>query len=514
MALDGKNYRMTTENPPARPSTVRRGLAWTMGRVLSARGISLLRTLVLARLLAPRDFGLFSAAVVTISLFEALSHFGFDAALVQSETADDRRGQVAWTLGVTRGALVSLVGVVTAPAAAHLFGEPDAEPLIAVFALAPFLTSLQSVGLVLRRRVMDFRPTVLTALSESVLDIVIAVALARSLGAWALVWGALGGRLGAIAASYVLAPLWPRLRFDREVARSFVGFGRYILLATIAGVAADAFLQSLVSRTLGAGALGVFFMARRIGQLPNELIGDPISSVVMSEQSRLAAKPELAARSVARALVLGWSALTPASLLLAVLAGPLVLLVLGATWLPILPLLPLLLFEGWIGLATDVAVPTLRARDNTRAEMVAQLLRAGVIVALGVALIGTWGLLGPTVAFLFGGLASAAAGSYLAHRRTAVMRRPLLADLSVVAAAALGGSAVAWLLAARVFEIDGTAGGNPSFEASVAGLGQLAVCLASGLLVSAVLWWSLDVSLRGRQMRRDALDWLGSDPSS
>ena len=77
-----------------------RGGLWVFGLRIVGRVFGLVRTIVLARLLAPEDFGLFGIALLTMSALETFSQTGFQAALIQKKEDIKPYLDTAWTVQV------------------------------------------------------------------------------------------------------------------------------------------------------------------------------------------------------------------------------------------------------------------------------------------------------------------------------------------------------------------------------------------------------------------------------
>src|SRR2546426_10017964 len=86
-----------------------RGVAWMMLSKIAERGISLVSTMVLARLLVPDDFGVIVLATSMIGLLEILGAFGFDTALIRQADASREHFDAVWTFNVLFGFGVALM---------------------------------------------------------------------------------------------------------------------------------------------------------------------------------------------------------------------------------------------------------------------------------------------------------------------------------------------------------------------------------------------------------------------
>ena len=86
------------------------------------RGIGLFSTAVLARLLAPTDFGLVAMCSLVVALVEAILEFGVRLTLVIKSDASREYWDTAWTVGVGQGTFVAFLILVSTPIAVRYYG--------------------------------------------------------------------------------------------------------------------------------------------------------------------------------------------------------------------------------------------------------------------------------------------------------------------------------------------------------------------------------------------------------
>ena len=109
---------------------------WAFGLHTAEQVVILCRLFVVAVLLAPRDFGLFGMALISIMALDTLSQTGFEQALIHKREEIRPYLEVAWTVLFLRGLLLAVLLFVMAPWAAAFFREPDVVSLIRCLGLA------------------------------------------------------------------------------------------------------------------------------------------------------------------------------------------------------------------------------------------------------------------------------------------------------------------------------------------------------------------------------------------
>ena len=96
-------------SPESLSKKVVRGGMWVFGLRFTNRGLGFVRTIILARLLAPSDFGLLGIAMLAISTLETFSQTGFQAALIQKKGNVESYLDTAWTVSAIRGVVLFLI---------------------------------------------------------------------------------------------------------------------------------------------------------------------------------------------------------------------------------------------------------------------------------------------------------------------------------------------------------------------------------------------------------------------
>jgi lipopolysaccharide exporter len=284
-------------SPPAGLSRLAvRAVLWQALSFTFGRGLTLVATVVLARLLTPAEFGLAGLAVVFVAFAEYVTDLGVAQALVYFER-DERLQDGAVALCAATGAVLAGAGLLAAPWVAAFFGAAEVEPMFRVLSAAMLVSALRQVPVALLRRELAFRRVLLTELSRAAVQGVVSIALAATgAGAWAIVWGYVAGGAVCTVAAWVLCDYRPGLRFARSltppVTRRLLGYGgpaagQALLAALIFDVD-----YLIVGSVLGAEALGVYTLAFRLPQVAIIGVFAVLSSVAFPMFSRARADPD------------------------------------------------------------------------------------------------------------------------------------------------------------------------------------------------------------------------------
>jgi len=381
-------------------------LRWRAVGLAGSRAIALIRTLILARLLVPDDFGLLAVGVVTIEFLLSLTDFGLRPALVQLPSPTKSQLDSAWTVGLLRALVIAGLVMILAPLIAATFAEPRAVNVIRLLALGPVLNATRSARTTELTRALSFRSLTAIGLTSALVHTAVAIGLASSLGVWALVAGVLAGVLAGSLVSYRVAPYRPHLVIDRAAVAPLYRFGRWIFASGVIAVLAELVLQAVISRRLGTVQLGLYFLAARLAFLPNQVVTDAVSKVAFPVHVRLQEHPERAASAFGKSLTGMWALLVPTYLVLVVLTPALVEELLGPRWIGSTPVIQILALAGIAGVVADATIPLLKGRGHTRGLVLLYAVRSAVILALVWTLAGRFGIVGAAVAWVVAEIAA------------------------------------------------------------------------------------------------------------
>jgi O-antigen/teichoic acid export membrane protein len=370
---------------------------WKTIQLAGVKAIFLVRLIILARFLTPDDFGLLAIAAVALGVLVTLTDFGMIPALVQQSNVDERHYNSSWTVGILRAFAVTGVVYLIAPTIAGLFAEPRATNILRLLALQPVMEAAASIKVADLNRNLRFRELALIGLAVALIDLVVAISLAGSFGVWALVAGTLSGAATHVVLSYFFAPYWPRLSMSSDATRSLLRFGRWIFVRGLITVAGGALLQLLISRKLGAAALGLYFMAGKIAFLPHEIGNQVVGSVAFPLYSRLQSDTHRTAEAF-RAIFLGMSIVfLPIYAFIIALTPSLVQEALGVRWTGTEPLIQTLALVGIIGLFGDAVGPVLQGLGRPNRVVVLGVVQSMLLLLFVWNLQGRYGLV--SVAF-------------------------------------------------------------------------------------------------------------------
>jgi O-antigen/teichoic acid export membrane protein len=296
--------------------------------------------IVLARMLAPPDFGLVAMALALTSILYMFREAGLSTATVQQQTITHAQVSNLFWINVVIGVCCAGVAVIAAPVMAWFYRD-ERIILVTVWLSLTLLAGGAAVQhLALLNRQMRFKALAVIDVGSMAASLLVGIAMAAlGCGYWSLV----GAQLAAAGSELLMAWIASRWRpqwVKRGVGtRSMLNFGASLTFAMLVRritTNADSFL---LGRYFGAHALGVYSRAMALVMRPLDQFLVPFDKVFLPVLSRLQDEPDRYRRYFLQIYSLIALASFPVAGLLLGLSRPIVLVLLGPRWIEAAPVL-------------------------------------------------------------------------------------------------------------------------------------------------------------------------------
>lgn len=290
-------------------------------------------TAVLARLLAPGDFGIVALAIAVTGVAELLRDLGLSSATVQRrEITQAQVSALAW-IQISVGLACFAVVWFAAPGLADFFKQPALDPVLHVCSATFVLNALLAQPQALLQRRMAFRYLSVVDVATFATGVVAAVTGALlGLGYWALVAQLVVQPLARLALVLPVARWRPSRPGRARGLGPMLGFGAKLTLFQLLNYASRSVDNLIVGRLFGVAQLGYYDRAYGLLMLPIRQIQGPLTQVAVPTLSRLQDDgPRYRTYFCTLIKGLSWT-LVPGLATAAVLAQPLVRILLGEQW--------------------------------------------------------------------------------------------------------------------------------------------------------------------------------------
>ncbi len=210
--------------------TAARGVFWVGGGQVFRQVVGMVTAVILARLLAPEDFGLIAMAYVFIAFAQLFADFGIGAAIMWSKDTDPKVISSAFWANIVVGVVLAIITAASAPAVAAFYGNQHLLPMTLALSLTLLLSGAVAVPYALLYRDMRFDRAIQAQMVGSLTGSAVAVTLAwNDFGVWSLVWQPICGSSVTFALIFVFTGWRPMRVFSWRHIRHLTSFSFDVL---------------------------------------------------------------------------------------------------------------------------------------------------------------------------------------------------------------------------------------------------------------------------------------------
>jgi O-antigen/teichoic acid export membrane protein len=317
---------------------IRSGFSWLVTSSLIGELIRFARSVFLARLLLPEDFGLFGMALTIVAALNAVTMLGLDRSIVANkfDSREELKAHLdtAWSAGLIRSLVITLLVAASAFPISRFYGQPQLTTVIPILGLISLIQGLQNIGLVILRKEISFARIFWYELATNLGGIAVTVALALFMrNVWALVIGLLLTTALGTVLSYVFHSYRPRWAFEKVALARVISLGKFSLVVAVASYVMNMADNVMIGRLLGAGALGNYSLAFNISSAPISVLVFSLGAVLFPAYAEIhAQQPRRLELAVTKVFTLGSMIMLTIAVPLFLLAGDIVQLLFGGRW--------------------------------------------------------------------------------------------------------------------------------------------------------------------------------------
>lgn len=397
------NAPAPVEDPKA---SLIKGAIWALGMRWSVKGIGLLSTFILARFLAPQDYGVVALAFLVVGLVDAFLNAGSNQALVRIGNPDTDQINSAWTLRAMQGVVMALVLAVLAPFAAQYFTEPRVQNVLWIVAGGMAFMGFSNIGMALAYRDLQFGVEYRSAVFTKIISVAFTLGTALYFRDYrALVCGIMAGYVCEFFLSYRLHAYRPKWCISRipeiwQISKWLLttGIGNFVLKRT------DQIIAGKIGNTQ---EYGLFTVGADIGQLPTGELGPTLTRPLFPILASMQSDWERAKSATLRTLSTVNAITIPMGFGLAAVSQEATRVLLGPQWLEAAPFVAGFAMIGVVQYLTGPLNTLMNVAGHVKVQSKIVWLEFVVFALLALALTPTYKLIGLMLARLLSGLVHA-----------------------------------------------------------------------------------------------------------
>lgn len=353
-----------------------KGMMWNTIERFSTQGIQFVLTIIIARILSPDDYGLVAMLGIFLALAQTLVDSGFSNALIQKKSRTEIDYYTTFYFNIVISVCIYGLFYLFAPLIANFYHQPELVKISRILGLTIIINSLSVVQMARFTIALDFRKLALVSLSSVVGGGSVGLYMAfHGYGVWALVCQSLATSICWVVSLWLKSDWRPRWAFSLQSFCTLFSFGSKIMLSGLIHTFYVNMYSLVVGKVFSASVLGYFNRAYTLGQFPVQNFSNIFQKVLYPILCRYQDDETKFNYVYTNYLRMACFLLFPLMVGFAVLAKPLVAIILTEKWLPAVPLLQVICLAQMWDPVMKVNVSVLGSKGHSDYQLYAEIIK-------------------------------------------------------------------------------------------------------------------------------------------
>lgn len=320
--------------------TIISNFIWRFLERCGAQGVTLVVSIILARILDPSEYGTIALITVFITILQVFVDSGMGNALIQKKEADDLDFSSVFWFNLIMCVCLYLLMYFCAPLIAGFYKMPELTPIIRVLSLILIISGVKNVQQAYVSRNMLFKKFFFSTLGGTIGAALVGITMAYcGFGVWALVAQMLFNSFVDTVILWVTVKWRPIWAFSKERLKVLFSYGWKLLVSALIDTIYKDVRQLIIGKIYTKEDLAFYNQGQRFPKLIITNINSSIDSVLLPVMSGAQDDTTVIKQMTRRSIITSTYLIMPLMVGLAVCAKPLVSLILTEKWLYCVPFL-------------------------------------------------------------------------------------------------------------------------------------------------------------------------------
>ena len=359
------------------------GMIWSSLQRFGTMGISFISNIVLARLLTPDDYGCIGMLMIFIAISNTFIDGGFGSALIQKKrpTTEDYSTIFYWNIALS--IVLYAVLFLCAPLIADFYNIPLLTEVLQVQGIVLIINALGIIQANQLRKQLKFKAIAQVSVIASIVSVIVAIAMAyMGYGVWSLVAQQIATSLVTTVLYWIYSNWRPIIAFSKKSFKELFGFGSFILLSNLINTFCNNLNGLLIGKFFNASSMGYFTQAKKLEDVSSLSIEAVVTQVTYPVLVEVKDNYERLKNVLKQFNSLLLYIVAPLMLLLNLLAAPIIEFLLGEQWLPAVPYLEILAFQGIAVSLQGVNYNAIASMGHSKDLFKSTIIKRGMSVVL------------------------------------------------------------------------------------------------------------------------------------
>ena len=355
------------------------GVIWKFAERIGAQMVTLIISIVLARILMPDDYGIIAIVTIFITLCNVFVTHGFGAALIQKKDADEVDFSSMFYVSSLVSLLLYAVIFFSAPFIANFYGNELIGPVLRVMGLRLPIASVNSIQQAYVSRKMDFKKFFFATLGATLISGAVGIYMAYSgFGVWALVSQYL---ITAFLSTIILVFVvrwFPKLVFSFKRVKILFSYGWKLLVSGLVDTGYKELRSLVIAKKYTSTDLAYYDKGRQFPSLIATNVNASLDTVLFSAMSKVQDDKNKVKSITRKSIKTGAFLLMPCLFGLAAVATTFVKIILTDKWLPAVPYIQIMCFVYAFWPIHTANLQAIKAVGRTDLFLVLEIIKKAV----------------------------------------------------------------------------------------------------------------------------------------
>ena len=323
------------------------GFSWQTVLRFASIGVAVIKTMFIARILSPNDFGLFALIAIALGIAEATTQTGVNLTIIQSKRSIRYFIDTAWVIAIIRGFIIGILMVLMGFGLSKFYNESSLTILVAVAALVPVVKGFINPSIVLFHKNLQFFQDSMFKFSVLLIETIVTILLAFVFkSVLALVLGMIISGIFEVFLSFIIFSDKPVFNYIPSRAKVIFSNAKGLSISAALSYINENVDDFLLGKIIGIHSLGLYHNAYSLGHKVNYDFAKSVHHSVLPVFTKIVEDSSRLKRAFLKSLLVTTVIAVGLSTPLLIAPNFLVNLVLGEKWLSIVPYLYLFVFAG------------------------------------------------------------------------------------------------------------------------------------------------------------------------
>lgn len=374
-----------------RKSTIS-GVFWVMTERIGIQFVNFFVSIILARLLLPKDFGIVAIVMIFISIAQVIIDGGLSNSLIRTKDAQPVDYSVVFLSNFLVSFLIYIILFFSAPAISRYFNLPQLSSLVKVLSLILIIRAFSIIQITKLIIEMNFKKHFTVQIPSVLAGGITGIVMAwNDYGVWSLVGSQLTSSFFLTAQLWIRSNWKPVLILNRKIFTRHFKYGSNLMGIHLVKELFENVFNFVIAKVYSPVQLGYYTRSNALKQVPVETLANALSKVTFPLFSKLQDETDRLRTVYIKITQQVFYVIAPLYILLIILAEPLFRFLFTSKWLPAVPYFQLLCLAGMIQIFNYYNVNILNARGKAPLLFRLELIKR-TMLACGIFIVYRYGM--------------------------------------------------------------------------------------------------------------------------